>query len=186
MRFEEFTQARLPALPRYAAVLTGNRELAQDVVQEVLTRALVRWRRIAGLDEPYAYVRTMVTNEYLSLRRRRVVRTVALTYEALDGPEAPALPDRASEHGDREELWRQLATLPRQQRAVLVLRYYEGLSDPEISEVLGCRPGTVRSYASRALATLRVELTGPPELAGTGADRPANGTTGDRTEGEIS
>ena len=167
MRFEEFAQVRLPALLRYAGLLTGNRELAQDVVQEVLARALVRWRRIGTLDEPYAYVRTMVTNEYLSLRRRRAVQTVALTYEALDGPAGPVQPDPAAERNDREELWRQLATLPRQQRAVLVLRYYEGLSDPEIADVLGCRAATVRGYASRALAALRVELTGSPQLAGT-------------------
>jgi RNA polymerase sigma factor (sigma-70 family) len=56
---------------------------------------------------------------------------------------------------------------PRQQRAVLVLRYYEGLTDPEIAEVLGCRPATVRSYATRALAALRIELT-TPRLAGKG------------------
>src|SRR5262245_41851578 len=152
MRFEEFAEARLPALLRYAGLLTGDRELARDVVQEVLARALVRWRRIAGLDEPYAYVRTMVTNEYLSLRRRKKVRTVALTYEALDGPGAPALPDQTSRLGDREDLWQRLATLPRQQRAVIVLRYYEDLTDAEIAETLGCRPGTVRGYAARALA----------------------------------
>lgn len=166
MRFEEFAAARLPALLRYATVLTGDRELARDVVQEVLTRTLVRWRHISGIDEPYGYVRTMVTNEYLSLRRRRRLRTVPLTYDALDGPQAPAAPDRGTDVGDREELWRQLATLPRQQRAVLVLRYYEGLSDPEIAQVLGCRPGTVRGYASRGLAALRIELTEAAALAG--------------------
>jgi len=159
MRFEEFARARLPALLRYATVLAGDRELARDVVQEALARALVHWRRIEKLDEPYAYVRRIVTNEFLSLRRRRRVRTVALTFEALDGPRAPVAPDPASGHGDREELWRQLAALPPRQRAVLVLRYYEGLSDPEIGEVLRCRPGTVRAYASRALAALRIELT---------------------------
>src|SRR6267154_2159609 len=117
MRFEEFAEARLPALLRYAGLLTGDRELARDVVQEVLARALVRWRRIAKVDEPYAYVRAMVTNEDLSLRRRKSIRTIALTYEALDGPRAPALPDLASQVGDREELWQRLATLPQQQRA---------------------------------------------------------------------
>jgi RNA polymerase sigma-70 factor (sigma-E family) len=176
MRFEEFAEARLPALLRYAAVLTGDRELARDVVQEVLVRALVRWRRIDGLDEPYGYVRSMVTNEYLSLRRRRRVRTVALTYEALDGPTAPALPDQAGQLGERDELWRQLAVLPRKQRAVIVLRYYEELSDQEIADVLGCRPGTVRGYAARALATLRVKLTGRSELTR---------AAGDSTTGEM-
>jgi RNA polymerase sigma-70 factor (sigma-E family) len=159
MPFEEFAAARLGALLRCAVLLTGDRELARDLVQEVLTRALVRWRRISKLEEPYAYVRTMLTNEYLSLLRRRRLRTVSLTYEALDGPRAPALPDPAGHIGDRDDLWHRLAQLPRQQRVVIVLRYYEGLTDNEIADTLGCRPGTVRGYAARALATLRVGLT---------------------------
>ncbi|MGW1997274.1 SigE family RNA polymerase sigma factor [Embleya sp. NPDC001921] len=158
MRFEDFAAARLPALLRYAALLCGDRELARDLVQDALIKALVRWKRIGAMDRPDAYVRTMVTNEFLSLRRRRAVRTVALTHDALEGPDAPHTPDHAAaDVGD--DLWRRLIGLPRQQRAVLVLRYYEGLSDDEIAETLDCRPGTVRGYASRALATLRVELT---------------------------
>jgi RNA polymerase sigma-70 factor (sigma-E family) len=164
LQFEEFAAARLPALLRYAVLLSGDRELARDLVQEVLTRALVRWRRISRVDEPYAYVRTMVTNEYLSHRRRKRVRTVPLTHDALDGPASPVSADPAAISGERADLWQLLGTLPRQQRAVIVLRYYEGLSDTEIADVLGCRPGTVRGYAARALAALRVELT---ELATT-------------------
>ena len=154
MGFEEFAAARLPALLRYAVVLTGDRELARDLVQEALTKALVRWRRIERVDEPYAYVRTIVTNLYLSLLRRRTLRTVPLVEEI-----APTLPDPADTVGEHSGLWQRLAALPRQRRAVLVLRYYEGLSDNEIADVLGCRPATVRGYATRALAALRVELT---------------------------
>jgi RNA polymerase sigma-70 factor (sigma-E family) len=149
MRFEEFAAARLPALLRYAVLLTGDREQARDVVQDVLTRALVKWERIGALDEPYPYVRRMVTNEHLSWRRRRRLRTVPLDVD----PPAPG----SEPPGD--EMWQLLATLPRQQRAVLVLRFYEGLPDAEIADVLGCRQSTVRSNASRALATLRVEWT---------------------------
>ncbi|MYW00572.1 SigE family RNA polymerase sigma factor [Streptomyces sp. SID3343] len=169
MPFEDFAAARLPALLRYAVLLCGDPELARDLVQESLIRALVRWKRISRLDRPEAYVRTMVTNEFLSLRRRKVIKTVALTYDALDGPRAPIT--QGSTRGEapgadpRGELWERLVTLPRQQRVVLVLRYYEGLSDGEIADTLGCRPGTVRGYASRALATLRVELTGQPVLS---------------------
>ncbi|MGC0423045.1 SigE family RNA polymerase sigma factor [Embleya sp. AB8] len=159
MRFEDFAAARLPGLLRYAALLCGDRELARDIVQDVLTKALVRWKRIGAMDRPDAYVRTMVTNEFLSLRRRRAIRTVALTHEALDGRGAPSVPDHAADPGAREDLWHRLTELPRRQRAVLVLRYYEGLTDNEIAETLNCRPGTVRGYASRALATLRVEMT---------------------------
>ncbi|WP_306206642.1 SigE family RNA polymerase sigma factor [Actinoplanes sp. RD1] len=152
MRFEEFAAARSPALLRYAMLLSGDREQARDLVQEVLTRALVKWRRIEGTDEPYAYVRRMLTNEYLSWRRRRKLATVPLQ-EDLDRPA-----EQGPEHGTA--LWNLLARLPRQQRAVLVLRYYEGLTDDEIAGVLGCRGGTVRGYASRALAALRIEITG--------------------------
>jgi RNA polymerase sigma-70 factor (sigma-E family) len=151
MRFEEFAAARLPAMLRYAMLLTGDREEARDIVQEVLTRALVKWGRIARVEEPFAYVRRMVTNEFLS-RRRRTIQTIPLTGDN-DPPAGPT-----SEPGDGDEMWRLLGGLPRQQRAVLVLRYYEGLSDEEIAEALHCRASTVRAYAARALAALRIEL----------------------------
>lgn len=70
MTFDEWARARLPALVRFAVALTGDRGLGEDVVQEVLIRAYGRWDRIAGLDQPEAYLRRMVTNEYLSWRRR--------------------------------------------------------------------------------------------------------------------
>jgi RNA polymerase sigma-70 factor (sigma-E family) len=149
MLFEEFTAARLPALLKYATVLCGDRGEADDVVQEALTRALVKWGRIGRLEEPYAYVRVMVTNEFLSRRRRRKFRLVPLDYH--DQP-APPPPEPAG------DLWARMAALPRRQRAVLVLRYYEDMSDDEIADVLGCRNSTVRGYASRALATLRIDL----------------------------
>ncbi|MCU7728309.1 SigE family RNA polymerase sigma factor [Actinoplanes sp. KI2] len=152
MRFEEFAAARLPSLLRFAVLLSGDREGARDIVQEVLTRALVKWDRIGSVQDPYGYVRRMVTNEFLSLRRRRRVWTVPLGQEAVDGVSAPHAPERP---GPDDDLWHLLMRLPRQQRAVIVLRYYESLSDLEIAEVLGCRTGTVRSNASRALAALR-------------------------------
>jgi RNA polymerase sigma factor (sigma-70 family) len=72
-------------------------------------------------------------------------------------------PDHADAYAERDSLIAELERLPRRQRAVLVLRYYQGLSDIEIADVIGCQAGTVRGYASRALATLRVELRTPPE-----------------------
>jgi RNA polymerase sigma-70 factor (sigma-E family) len=151
MHFEEFVAARSPALLRYATLLSHDPEQARDLVQEVLTRALVKWTRIERVDEPYAYVRRMLTNEHLSWRRRRRVATVPLT-----GAHERAVEQRANPGDD---LWNLLAELPRQQRVVLVLRYYEGLTDNEIADVMRCRASTVRAYASRALATLRVEIT---------------------------
>jgi RNA polymerase sigma-70 factor (sigma-E family) len=151
--FEEFATARLAALLRHAVVLTGDRALAEDVVQEVLARAHARWSRIERLDQPEAYVRRMIVNEYLSWRRRfaRVSPMETVTPPRPDGP------DHATTHADREALRADLARLPRQQRAVLVLRYYEGMTDAEIAAVLGCTAGTVRGYAARALARLRIE-----------------------------
>ncbi|MGH3067456.1 MAG: SigE family RNA polymerase sigma factor [Streptosporangiaceae bacterium] len=162
MTFEEFAAARLPAVLRFAAVLTGDRSLAEDVVQEVLIRANGRWDTIAGPDRPEAYVRKMIVNEYLSWRRRswRLVPSGAGT--EVDGRLAP---DPAAAHAERDAILAELARLPARQRAVLVLRYYEGLSDAEIAETLGCAAGGVRGYAARALAVLRVELAGSPRPA---------------------
>ena len=157
LTYEQFVAARLPSLLRYATALAGRPQLAEDVVQEVLLRAQTRWRRIGGLDQPEAYVRRMVLNEYLGWRRRRSSRDVAMPVDRLDGL-SPAVADHATAHGERDQLRHALAALPRRQRAVLVLRFYLGLSDAEIATELGCAVGTVRSHASRALATLRTAL----------------------------
>ena len=162
MTFEEFAVARLGAVQRFAAVLTGDRALAEDVVQEVLIRAHGRWEAIARLDRPEAHVRKMIVNEYLSWRRRSWRLVPSGTGTEVDGR---LTPDPAAGHAEREALLAELARLPNRQRAVLVLRYYEGLSDSEIAEALGCATGTVRGYASRALALLRVEMTGSPSSA---------------------
>jgi RNA polymerase sigma-70 factor (sigma-E family) len=156
MRFEEFAAARLPAVLRFAGVLTGDRALAEDVVQEVLIRASRRWDDISGLDRPELYIRKMILNEYLSWRRRT---WRLLPVDAVSDIDTRLAPDHASLHAERDALLAELGKLPRRQRAVLVLRYYEGFPDSEIAELLGCTPGTVRGYASRALAALRVELS---------------------------
>lgn len=158
MTFEEFVAERLPAALRFAAVLAGDRAEAEDVVQEVLVRAHDRWSRISRLDRPEAYVRRMIVNEFISARRRRWRLVPAGRPTDVDDRVSP---DHAGQHAERAALLDELRRLPRQQRAVLVLRYYEGLSDAEIAGLMGCRPGTVRGYASRALAVLRVELIPP-------------------------
>jgi RNA polymerase sigma-70 factor (sigma-E family) len=159
MTFEEYVACRLPALLRYAAVLTGDRDTAQDIVQEVLARAHGRWHRISRADVPDLYVKRMVTNQFLSWRRGPArpmpVGEVAETSRPSGVPDQV---DVATTHAERDALLGELSRLPRRQQAVLVLRFYEGLSDVEIAEVLDCQPGTVRGYASRALATLRVSL----------------------------
>ncbi len=156
--FEEFVATRLAGLLRHAVVLTGDRELAQDVVQEVLARTQVRWRRISRTDSPDAYVRRMVVNEYLSWRRSWAVRNIRAVGEHLDtiGDARVVGRDYAQDVVEADELWARLARLPRKQRAVLVLRYYEQLDDAAISDLLDCAPATVRSNASKALKTLRL------------------------------
>lgn len=157
MTFEEFAATRLPAVLRFAAVLAGDRSTAEDLAQEVLIRAYRRWDRIGGLDRPEFYVRKMLVNEFLSWRRRSWRLIPAGDAAAQDLAE----PDHAVRHAERDALLAELGKLPRQQRAVLVLRYYEGCGDAEIARLLGCTPGTVRGYASRALAALRVEMSMP-------------------------
>ncbi|WP_345714024.1 sigma-70 family RNA polymerase sigma factor, partial [Kineococcus glutinatus] len=138
--FEEFATARLPELLRYATALTGDRDLAQDVVQEVLARTQLRWRSVAAAGSPEGYVRRMVLNEYLSWRRRWSVRHVQAVGERLVdlGDARTGGRDLAGDVVLRDDLWRRLAALPRKQRAVLVLRYYEGCDDEEIAELLSC------------------------------------------------
>jgi RNA polymerase sigma-70 factor (sigma-E family) len=157
--FAEFAAARLPRLLRYAVVLTGDTELAQDVVQEVMARAQVRWTKISRADSPDAYVRQMVLNEYLSWRRRWSVRNIQSVGERLIdlGDRRGGARDHAQEIVETDDLWHRLATLPRKQRAVLVLRYYEQLPDDEIAYLLNCAAVTVRSNASKALKALRLQ-----------------------------
>jgi RNA polymerase sigma-70 factor (sigma-E family) len=150
--FDEYVADRLPGLLRLAGVLAGDRATGEDVVQEVLLRASKRWSQICAVGSPDAYVRRMVVNEYVSWRRKwgRLVPQAEVLDERVT-------PDHAERHAERAELAQLLDRLPARQRAVLVLRYYEGMSDEAIADVLGCSTGTVRSHASRALAVLRVD-----------------------------
>lgn len=161
---DEVVRDHLPGLLRYATVLTGDGHTAADLVQEVLLRAHVRWTRIALMDRPDLYLRRMVTNEHLSWRRRWHVRTIHPAADDVLAAHADPHGDHADDVVRDDAMWQHLAALPPRQRTVLVLRYYEGLSDPEIATVLGTSGATVRSHASRALAALRqTDLTTPPE-----------------------
>jgi RNA polymerase sigma-70 factor (sigma-E family) len=149
--YENFVRALLPRLARYATMLTGEREQAADLVQDVLVKVYRRWSRISDTDHPDHYVMRMVTNGYLSWRRSKGARLVAVA----DLPEEIRPDDFASAHALRQDMWQRLARLPRRQRAVVVLRYYEQLADDEIADLLGCAQATVRAHAHRALTTLR-------------------------------
>lgn len=158
MTFEEFAATRLAAVLAFATVLTGQRATAEDVAQEVLIRAHARWSEIGAMDRPELYVRKMVLNEFLSWRRRswRLIPAGAVV------PAMASSADHAAQYAEHVAMLAQLARLPRRQRAVLVLRYYEDRSDEEIAELLGCAPSSVRANVSRALAKLRVELRADP------------------------
>ena len=161
--YDEFYAALWPRLVRTAYAVSGDLGVAEDAVQTAFAKAYRSWRRISRLEAPEAYVRKMAVNEVLSTRRRAAVRHEVTRS---DPPERPATgsPDDALAH---DEMWRALSALPPRQRAVLVLRYYEDLSEQQIADTLGCRPGTVKSQASAALATLRTRL-GDPTGAGEG------------------
>ena len=154
--YEEFVDSRLGALLRYALMLTGDPHTAQDLVQETMVRVQLNWRRVDRSDSPDGYVRKILTNQFIELRRGSWLRRVLLRAEPDPVRAVPF--DHADESAERDRVWGMLAKLPRRQRAALVLRYYEDLPDADIAEVLGCAIGTVRSSISRALATLRAEL----------------------------
>lgn len=154
MEFEAYARQSTAPLLRFALVLTNDVGLAQDVVQEVLLRALSRWDRIGSLPSPHAYVRRMVVNEFVSWRRKWA-RIVPTPDSELDS----SLPDPGHLIDLRTELIGELAKLPRAQRAAIVMRYFEDMPDMDIAVALNCRPTTVRGYLHRGLKALRIEMT---------------------------
>ena len=162
MTFEDWLAAELPRLLRFADVLCGGPDPAEEVVQDVAIKVHTRWAKISGLEHREAYVRRMIVNEYLSWRRKwsRLVPQAEFTEPRPSGA------DFADQQADRALLVTELARLPRKQKAVLVLRYLEGLPDTEIAEILGCSAVTVRTHASRGLATLRIEMRPPATIFG--------------------
>ncbi|MCW2796107.1 SigE family RNA polymerase sigma factor [Nocardioides sp.] len=153
-RDEEFTaylNARQPALLRTAYLLTGDRHQAEDVLQTSLAKLYLAWDRVQDRDSVDAYVRRIMVNENNSLWRRGWKKREHATDVV---PEATPVRDTYDE-GAGSALWDVVQTLPKKARAVVVLRYYEQLTEAETADVLGISVGTVKSQASRALAALR-------------------------------
>ncbi|MHA6797836.1 SigE family RNA polymerase sigma factor [Bounagaea algeriensis] len=149
--FAEFVRACMPGLLRYGHALTGDPNDAADLVQAVLEKVGARWTRIRGGVDLGAYVRRAMVNAHISRRRRERRETLFA--------ECPEVPARAERDRWEDEPVRQaLRALPARQRAVLVLRYFDELSEGEIAEVLGVSCGTVKSQSSKALTTMRRRL----------------------------
>ncbi len=155
--FDDFVVTRSPRLLRTAFLLTRDRVLAEDLLQTALARAWEAWHRIEGDPEPY--VRRIIVNAYASFWRRKWRGELPTA----DLPEPAAEADPHAGLDERDRLWRALGRLPRRQRAVLVLRYFEDLSEAEAADALGCSVGTVKSQTSRAMAKLRLDETLAPE-----------------------
>jgi RNA polymerase sigma-70 factor (sigma-E family) len=146
--FDAFVRARHHALLRYGSALTGNPQSAADLVQDALERTGLAWSRVQHQDDPERYVRRVMANRNISVWRK--LRREHL----MAAPPEGCFEDRPSDG----VVWDALARLPRRQRTVLVLRYYEDLSEAEISSVLGIAKGTVKSQASKGIAALRTSL----------------------------
>ncbi|MBY8881768.1 SigE family RNA polymerase sigma factor [Actinacidiphila acidipaludis] len=157
--FSAYAAVRWSRLVCTAYLLTGDHHEAEDLVQATLAKVYLHWPRISRLGEPDAYLRRALVNNNLSrFRKRRVVQLLT-----------PRLPDRERDSGtgqveDRTSLTAALAALPARQRAVVVLRYWEDMSEQQVADVLGCTVGNVKSQASRGLRKLRTH----PALAGLG------------------
>jgi RNA polymerase sigma-70 factor (sigma-E family) len=153
--FSTFYAAAWPRLFRTTLAVAGDPGLAEDALQTAFASAYRLWWRVVAADDPLAYVRRIAVNAALT-QHRKGFRKREWSVDVL--PERP-VPVSELDGSDRARVWDAVECLPSRQRAVVVLRYYEDLSEREIAEVLGCRPGTVKSQASSALDTLRRRLT---------------------------
>jgi RNA polymerase sigma-70 factor (sigma-E family) len=158
--FDQFVAAHVDDLLRTAYLIVWDEGEAEDLVQECLLKVARRWPRVRRMEQPRAYARRILVNLALDGVRRRTQRRRELEpgappslLSAIDP--LPALETRA-------ELLQALAQLNERQRAVLVLRYFNDLTEAQVAEVLGCSPGTVKSSASRGLARLREALQPVP------------------------
>jgi RNA polymerase sigma-70 factor (sigma-E family) len=155
--FAQFVEGRQRALQRTAWLLTGDWALAEDLVQTALARSWPRWERIRRRDNPEIYVRRVMVNTWASWSRRRW--RGEQPSEAVPDSSAPG--DMAAEVAARMAVQSALGLLTGRQRAVLVLRVFDDLSEAQVAQVLDCAVGTVKSTMARAAARLRED----PRLA---------------------
>ncbi len=151
--FEEYAASAWPWLYRCSYLLAGNHADAEDLAQQTLLQAYRSWSKVSRADQPAAYLRRMLTNLHIS-QHRPVSRKRELLVDV--PPEGRSAPPAGPE--ERMALWPHIASLPPRQRAVIVLRYYEQLSEREIADALGCSTGNVKSTAHHALRALRAAV----------------------------
>jgi len=152
--FGQFVAARGRALCRTAYLLTGDWQVGEDLVQEALTRTYLRRRRLRSPAALEPYARKVLVSLFLSSRRRLWHRE--LPFATVPDQVSAGFLDAAE---DRRGLWPALLELSAQQRAVLVLRYFEDLTEADIAAVLGCSPGAVKTHAARGLSRLRTSIS---------------------------
>jgi RNA polymerase sigma-70 factor (sigma-E family) len=156
--FSAFVAADLPALLRFGYVLTGDRHRCDEVVQSALVSTYRRWAHIDS-EGPHAYVRRAMVNANISLWRK--TRRETPRADGLDSLSKLGVP---SAYDEVDAIVRAMRKLPRRQRAVVVLRYYEDLTEIQTARILGCSTGTVKSQAARALRSLRLDLEQAADL----------------------
>ena len=153
--FREFMHARWPAMVRLAYGLTGDQGHAEDVAQAAFARAYASWPRVRRAGDPDAYVRQIVVNQNRNrFRKHRVAERLTDSLPE-SGAVDVACTDTTRDYDERSALIAALQRLGPRQRAVIVLRYWMDLTEHETAAALNCSVGTVKSQASRALATLR-------------------------------
>lgn len=165
--FDEYAAAAWSMLYRSAYLLAGNHADAEDLAQQTLIKVHGAWAKVSASDSTNAYVRRILTNTFLSSKRPKARRLELLTDEMPDWGGANGMAGGAAgtpgTSDDRMALWPLVKQLPPRQRAVIVLRYFEDLSETEIAETLGCSRGNVKSTAHRALKSLRAALGAPDD-----------------------
>lgn len=168
LTFSSYVRARGPVLLRTARSLTANPCDAEDLLQTALTKTYLAWERIEDHRALDGYVRRALVNTRTSQWRRRKVDEFAC--EELPEPDPLPAPDPAEQQAVRDAMWRAVMKLPARQRAMVVLRYYEDLSEIQTAEVLGVSVGTVKSAVSRALAKLRDDAQLAADVLGSGGE----------------
>lgn len=150
--FDEFVRSNLRGLVQTACMIVWDVKEAEDLVQECLLKVARRWARVGAMEDPLAYTRRVLVHLALRQSGRHARRRAELEATVVDaGAESAGLVGLET----REELIAALGELPPRQRAVIVLRYFLDLTEPETARALGCSTGTVKSNASKGLAHLR-------------------------------